>query len=305
MPDAALEDTEAQFLGLLQAAAQEIQFEVTFFTLPSLPRGKQARAHLDSHYLVLAELLNDHFDGVIITGTEPHHPDLCDEPYWDELTQLMDWAEERTSSTVLSCLAAHAGVLRSDGILRQRLENKRFGVFSEIKVEEHALTHSIAAPICFPHSRWNDLCSQDLIRCGYRVLTRSTDAGVGLFVKEKKNSLFVHFQGHPEYGERTLFKEYRRDIRRFLRKERQTYPPPPQGYFDARAYDLLDRFRLEAIACPNEEILEKFPESSVVETLQKSWHSPSVSIYNSWLQYLMCKRVATSHDYRSLHATGG
>ena len=45
-----------------------------------------------------------------------------------------------------------------------------------------------------------------------------------LFVKKKEKSLFVHFQGHPEYGAQTLLKEYRRDIKRFLRGERETYP---------------------------------------------------------------------------------
>ena len=44
------------------------------------------------------------------------------------------------------------------------------------------------------------------------------------FVKKKKRSLFVHFQGHPEYGAQTLLKEYRRDIKRFLRAERETIP---------------------------------------------------------------------------------
>ena len=36
------------------------------------------------------------------------------------------------------------------------------------------------------------------------MLTQSADGGVDLFVKKKKRSLFVHFQGHPEYGAQTL-----------------------------------------------------------------------------------------------------
>ena len=56
-----------------------------------------------------------------------------------------------------------------------------------------------------------------LTQCGYLVLTQSAEGGVDSFVKKKKQSLFVHFQGHPEYGAQTLLKEYRRDIRRFLK----------------------------------------------------------------------------------------
>jgi homoserine O-succinyltransferase/O-acetyltransferase len=290
MPDAALKDTEAQFVGLLRAAAKDIRVEVALFSLPAIPRGEQARIYLAGNYLSVEKLLADRFDGVIVTGTEPHYPDLRSEPYWNELAQVMDWAEEHSSSTVLSCLSAHAAVFHSDGVLRQRMKDKRFGVFAEAKVADHALVRALRGKIWFPHSRWNDLRATDLTARGYTVLTKSEEAGVGLFIKEKKNSLFVHFQGHPEYGACTLMKEYRRDVRRFLRKERETYPSLPQGYFDARVTHLLNEFRAEAEKLRVEEILEKFPEALVAETLQNTWRSTSVSIYRHWLEYLSCKK---------------
>ena len=73
-----------------------------------------------------------------------------------------------------------------------------------------------------------------LAACGYIVLTQSAEGGVDTFVKKKKRSLFVHFQGHPEYGAQTLLKEYRRDIKRFLRGERETYPSDAKGLFRCR-----------------------------------------------------------------------
>src|SRR5256712_12415724 len=81
------------------------------------------------------------------------------------------------------------------------------------------------------HSRWNDLPEDALTACGYRVLTRSDEAGVDAVVKQRK-SLFVFFQGHPEYEATTLLLEYRRDIRRFLQRGRENYPPLPRRYFD-------------------------------------------------------------------------
>ena len=44
-----------------------------------------------------------------------------------------------------------------------------------------------------------------------------------MFVKQTR-SLFIFFQGHPEYEETTLLREYRRDVGRFLRGQQPHYP---------------------------------------------------------------------------------
>ena len=223
MPDAALEDTEVQFFGLLDSAAGHIPLSLKLYSLPELPRSNAGQQHLKNFYFDINDLLNSRFDGVIMTGTEPRQPDLREEPYWPVLTNVLDWAERNTVSTVLSCLAAHAGVLHSDGIPRHRLPDKQFGVFHYQKVRCHPLTDGAGDVMQFPHSRWNEVRADALASCGYQILTQSAEAGVDSFVKIKRDSLFVHFQGHPEYGTRTLLKEYRRDIKRFLgERERPT-----------------------------------------------------------------------------------
>jgi|SRR5271157_213070 len=291
MPDAAVEDTEMQFFGLLAAAAERISIHARLYSLPGVPRGERTTSYLASNYSAIAELLNRRFDGVIVTGTEPKQANLRQEPYWEWLAQVMDWAEENTSSTVLSCLAAHAGVLHTDDIGRNPLGNKRFGVFEHRRKGQHPLTQGTSDPIRMPHSRWNEVREDALLDCGYKVLTKSPEAGVDLFVKEKKQSLFVHFQGHPEYGERTLLKEYRRDVKRYLRHERDDYPLVPHGYFDAAATKLLDDFQVQAMAHRREEILEAFPEEDVVDTLQNSWRESATGVYHNWLQFMISRKA--------------
>lgn len=290
MPDPALEDTEMQFFELLEATAGELPVSVGLYSLPGVLRGERARQHLNSFYSSLDDLLNGRYDGVIITGTEPRRPDLREEPYWQELTAVFDWGEYNTNSTVLSCLAAHAGVLHSDGIQRHPLNDKQFGVFDFRKPGDHLLTMGAPDQIRFPHSRWNEVQGEALTSCGYSVLSQSADAGVDLFVKRKKSSLFVHFQGHPEYGARTLMKEYRRDIRRFLGRERETYPTMPHGYFDAAATEILSQFREKALSDRREDLMGLFPEAPVVETLQSTWHSSAMCVYRNWLQYLQARK---------------
>ena len=90
-----------------------------------------------------------------------------------------------------------------------------------------------------PHSRWNDLPEQrHWSPAAIAILTRLKDGGADAFIKQGKN-LFVFFQGHPEYEADSLLLEYRRDIRRFLDRERELYPSMPQGYFDEDALRLL------------------------------------------------------------------
>jgi len=295
MPDAALEDTEMQFMELLETAAGEIPIRLKLYSLPKVPRGERGVQHLARFYFDIDDLWNSHFDAVIMTGTEPRQPDLRQEPYWSELADVLDWTERNTVSTILSCLAAHAGVLHSDGIPRQPLSDKQFGVFESVRVGDHELTRHALRSMRFPHSRWNEVREDSLTACGYTVLTKSAQAGVDLFAKQKKKSLFVYFQGHPEYGTRTLMKEYRRDIKRFLRQERDTYPTMPHGYFNNAATRLLTEFQETALAHPREEHLAFFPEAMVVEELQNSWQSSATCVYRNWLQYVLSRKAGASH----------
>jgi homoserine O-succinyltransferase len=293
MPDSALEDTELQFFELLDIASGDVPVVLKLYSLTGVPRTDRGQRHLNSFYFPFDDLWNRRFDGVVVTGTEPHQPNLKDEPYWFTLTEVLDWAEENTSSTVLSCLAAHASVLHCDGINRHRLPDKQFGIFESEKICHHALMTGASSVLRFPHSRWNEVRSDELIQSEYVVLTESREAGVDLFVKKKTKSLFVHFQGHPEYGAQTLLKEYRRDIKRFLRGERETYPSMPHGYFNETAARLLNDFRRCALSDRREEIIESFPDS-IVDNLENTWLSSSTCVYRNWLDYVASRKENTS-----------
>lgn len=299
MPDAALEDTELQFFDLLDAASGNVPVVVKLYSLTGVPRTDRGMRRLNSFYYGLNDLWNAEVDALIMTGTEPQQPSLRQEPYWCNLANVLDWAERNTLSTVLSCLAAHAGVLHSDGIERHRLSDKRFGVFEFPVANDHALTRRVEGMIRFPHSRWNEVRPDSLEACGYTILTQSEEAGVDCFVKMKSRSLFVYFQGHPEYQAHTLFKEYRRDIKRYLRQERETYPTAPVGYFGNDATTCLAEFQRKAITHRSEAVVNDFPETFLVSSLQNGWRSSAVSIYSNWLA-LLSERRAEAFAYASM-----
>lgn len=292
MPDPALEDTEFQFFDLLDVASGDVPVYIRLYSLTGVPRTDRGERHLNSFYYPFDDLWQNQFDGVIITGTEPHHANLRDEPYWDLLANVFDWAQQNTSSAILSCLAAHASVLHCDGIKRHPLPDKKFGVFESTKNCEHSLISKAAGVIRFPHSRWNEVRENELTASDYIVLTKSADAGVDLFVKKKEKSLFVHFQGHPEYGAETLMKEYRRDIRRFLRGERSSYPSLPHGYFDSNSVKHLDQFRERAVADRREGLIDSLPDS-IAKGLKNGWRSSAIELYRGWLSYIGSQKVGS------------
>jgi homoserine O-succinyltransferase len=288
MPDAALRTTERQFCSLLSVASGNIPVRLRLFYLPELPRQDWDRSLVAYGYEDVSELWAAHIDGLIVTGTEPRAAALVDEPYWATLTKLVDWAEDHTVSTIWSCLAAHAAVLHLDGIHRRALGEKLSGVFDCTKVEDDTLMISAPSRWCVPHSRYNGLPEEALVRRGYRLLSKSLDAGADTFVKNRK-SLFIFFQGHPEYHPGALLREYRRDIRRFLAGERAEFPKMPQNYFDNDTGTVLSEFREQALRQPSIDLLSCFP-TVTEDKLRNGWREFAVQIYRNWLLHLVDRR---------------
>jgi homoserine O-succinyltransferase len=258
------------------------------FSLPEVPRGAAGRDYVRQHQEDIAALYRDGVDGLIVTGTEPKTERFEDEPYWPALARLIDWAEDNTASAIWSCLASHAAAYRLDGIAREPLDRKMFGVFDCQKTEEHPLVSGLE---CWktPHSRLNGVAEAALDANGYRILSRSATAGVDMFVKQR-NSLFVFLQGHPEYDATALFGEYRRDVRRFLSAESECYPELPQGCFDHDATAQLQAFRERATLRREPGALEQFPAAEVGRRLDAPWRATAARIYGNWLDHLHALR---------------
>jgi len=286
MPDAALESTEQQFLDLLAAAAGESWVRVRFLALRGAPRSERTQRHLRQSYLDTADIGAADLDGLIVTGTEPKAARLAEEPYWRAFTALADWARQRTISTIWSCLAAHAAVLYLDHIERVPLGEKCIGVFPCDKLVDHPFTQGLPRQLAIPHARWNALREEALAASGYQVLTRSPAAGVDAFVRQEQ-SLMLFFQGHLEYGASALLGEYRRDIGRFLRKERPDYPAMPQHYFDAPTEAALAAFRQRAESGPREELMADFP---VAAEPNARWQPFAATFYRNWLSHLSSEK---------------
>jgi homoserine O-succinyltransferase/O-acetyltransferase len=286
MPDTALEATEAQFSRLLSNAADAWRVRLRLSFLPEVPRGEVGRAHIDSGtYWPIDELLGEPLDALIVTGMEPVAPLLTQEPYWRRMGELLRWAEINTTSSVWSCLAAHAAVELLDGIRRRRLDSQCCGVFAHAVLPDQPLLEGLSAPVYTPHSRWNELPLEQLRSAGYSIVTSSPETGADMFTKQSR-SLLVCFQGHPEYEETTLLREFRRDVGRFLRGQQPHYPKLPHQYFPPAALELLSAFEKRVTTERSPELLSEFPTAGIADTLRSTWSQGAARIYRNWLASL-------------------
>lgn len=282
MPDAALETTEQQFCAVLGAARAGNVIRLRLFSFPELVRSEKGRLYVTQHYEPIDSLWNGELDGLIVTGAEPRTASLRDEVYWGSLTKLVDWANESSTPTVWSCLAAHAAVLHLDGIERRRLAEKISGVFRCVKVGNDALV--AGAPDCWhvPHSRLNTLDAEPLISAGYEIASLSDEAGVDAFTLRRR-ALFVFYQGHPEYDANALLREYRRDVGRYLAGTAEQYPELPRAYFDDDTARTFADFRARAQQQRRREVRAEFPEGGCCPQSVPVWHDLATRLYRNWL----------------------
>jgi homoserine O-succinyltransferase len=293
MADGALEATDRQFRDALTRASAGIDFRIRVFLLPDQARSDRALAYARTHCDEINDLWScAHVDGLIVTGTEPTSASIEDEPSWPLLTQLFQWGEAHATSALFSCHAAHAAVQFFDGIRRRPLPRKLFGLYECEKVTEDAVVKGEPRQWVVPQSRYNDLSEAALSACGYRILSRSDEVGADVFTREAQ-CFFLFVQGHPEYDAAALLREYRRDIRRYLAGQRESYPDIPCGYFSPADAEKFEAFSLRAREKRELAVLSEFPLVEPSEQLQGNWSKAASRLYRNWLE-LLVERSAES-----------
>ncbi|MET0046389.1 MAG: homoserine O-succinyltransferase [Sedimenticola sp.] len=284
MPDAALEATERQFFQLVGESNPIAQFYVHPFTLDELPRGEKAQAHIDKYYESFDSLKEEGLDALIITGANVTHPDLAQEPFWEPLSRVINWAMENVTSTLCSCLTTHAVLQLAYGQKRQPLGFKRWGVFPHHVVDRHhPLVNDVNTHFDVPHSRFNEISRQQFEDAGLHVLVESEEGGVHM-ATSKDRFRVIFFQGHPEYETISLLKEYKREVVQFALGHRKDYPPFPDNYLSPREQAVLNEYRerLDIALIGNREPPE-FPESLISERLNNTWHDTAEGIIGNWI----------------------
>jgi homoserine O-succinyltransferase len=285
MPDGAFDDTERQFLRLVDEGSGDEVINVTRHTLKGVPRGNRIAARIADDYRPVSDIVANPPDLLLVTGSNPIESEIREEPYYTDLVDLLTWARDHVPSMLLSCLSAHAAVTVFDGIERYRLPTKRTGVFAQHVDTGHPLTANIGASILLPHSRYNSVPEDGLREAGY-VITIESDIGWSVASRLIGSSDVVLVQGHPEYDPSSLLREYRRDVGRYVRHERDDLPCLPYHCVNPDDWDHLEEMHHEIINGHRDPaLIDTYPFDDVGARAPWPWRDAAVRLYTNWLSH--------------------
>jgi homoserine O-succinyltransferase len=202
--------TETDLIRLLSNTP--LQIEVTFMKLKSHTPKNTPIEHMMMFYKDFATLCDERFDGMIITGAPVEMLDFEKVEYWDEITQIFNWAQTHVMSTLYICWAAQAGLYHHYGIPKYTLPKKMFGIFRQYTLDASLPIFRGFDDVFFmPHSRHSEVRREDILRNpALTVICDSPESGVSMVMARGGREFFV--TGHLEYAPDTLDKEYRRDL---------------------------------------------------------------------------------------------
>ncbi|MDX1284793.1 MAG: homoserine O-succinyltransferase [Draconibacterium sp.] len=206
--------TETDLLRLLSNSP--LQIEIDFMKIKGHTPKNTPSSHMKSFYRNFEELSDQKYDGMIITGAPVEQLDFEEVTYWDEMKQILDWAEHHVTSTLFICWAAQAGLYHYYGIPKYPLEKKMFGVFKHTHSNSNLPIFRGFDDVFFvPHSRHTEIRAEDVEKIDeLQIISTSEEAGVTIVKAKSGRQLFI--TGHSEYSRHTLDSEYRRDLEKDL-----------------------------------------------------------------------------------------
>ncbi len=244
------QDTELQLLRALSNTP--LQVDVTFLNVKNHISKNTPADHLNKFYYTIDDVRNRKFDGMIITGAPVEDITFEEVDYWEEMCEIMDWAETHVTSTLHICWGAQAGLYHYYGIDKQKLPQKLFGIYEhKVSNRKIPLVRGFDDVFLAPHSRHTESPREAIHACPeLTVLAESDAAGVFLAIAEDGKKIFVN--GHPEYDRYTLQNEYFRDLNKGLPIQ------VPYNYY---------------------------PEDNPDNKPLLQWRSHSNNLYSNWLNY--------------------
>lgn len=216
--------TETDLLRLISNTP--LQIELDFIDTDSHVSKNTPREHIETFYKKFEEVKHNNYDGLIITGAPVEKVDFEEVDYWDELTEIFEWAKKHVTSTLYICWAALAGLYHHYGIPKYVLERKISGVFKHyIDDELNPIFRGFDDVFYVPHSRFSEVRREDIDKVpALKIIAESNESGIYMVMARGGREFFI--TGHSEYSPYTLDFEYHRDLEKGMK------PDIPQNYYE-------------------------------------------------------------------------
>ena len=202
--------TETDLIRLLSNTP--LQVEVDFMKIKSHTSKNTPIEHMQAFYRDFDEMKKLKYDGLIVTGAPLEQMEYSEVKYWDELTEVFNWAHRNVTSTMFICWAAQAGLYHFYGVPKHATDKKVFGVFEHHVLEPMLpIFRGFDDTFYVPHSRHSEVRREDIEKVeGLNIVSESEDAGVHMVIARGGREIFI--TGHSEYSPYTLDQEYKRDL---------------------------------------------------------------------------------------------
>lgn len=202
--------TETDLIRLLSNTP--LQVEVDFMKIKSHTSKNTPIEHMQAFYRDFDEMKKLKYDGLIVTGAPLEQMEYNEVKYWDELTEVFNWAHRNVTSTMFICWAAQAGLYHFYGVPKHATDKKVFGVFEHHVLEPMLpIFRGFDDTFYVPHSRHSEVRREDIEKVeGLNIVSESEDAGVHMVIARSGREIFI--TGHSEYSPYTLDQEYKRDL---------------------------------------------------------------------------------------------
>ena len=206
--------TETDLIRLLSNSP--LQVELDFIKLSTHTSKNTPKEHMEAFYKDFDSIIHHKYDGLIITGAPVEQMPFEEVSYWNELTEIFEWAKNNVTSSLFICWGAQAALWYYHGIPKYPLEKKMFGVFEHRKAKSsNPILRGFDDLFYVPHSRHTEVKREDIVKVPeLAILSESDEAGV--YMVASKNGREFFLTGHSEYSPETLGNEYKRDIEKNL-----------------------------------------------------------------------------------------
>ena len=206
--------TETDLVRLLSNTP--LQVEISFMKIKSHTSKNTPIEHMKAFYTDFDKMRDEKYDGMIITGAPVEQMDFEEVTYWDEITEIFDWARTHVTSTLYICWAAQAGLYHFYGVPKYDLPAKMFGVFRHTLREPYVpIFRGFDDEFYVPHSRHTEIRREDVMKVpDLTLLSESEESGVYMAMARGGREFFI--TGHSEYSPYTLNDEYMRDVNKGL-----------------------------------------------------------------------------------------